>query len=114
VGRLVMLSNGCYMNVDVPPFFISMSTNHVTQLNAVGLRRSGMSQQSINGIRQAFQIIFRGNKMIASAIESMSPELLAVPEVAELVEFCKETKRGVARFKAWSQRGTEGTNAEQA
>lgn len=113
IGRLVMLSNACCMNVDVPPFFTSLTTNHLTQLNAVGLRRAGIPKENIDAIRHAFQILFRSNRILGAAIELLPADLLKVPEVAEMVKFCKETKRGIARFKAWSTRGGEGAVATE-
>jgi UDP-N-acetylglucosamine acyltransferase len=113
IGRLVMLSNACCMNVDVPPFFTSLTPNHLTQLNAVGLRRAGIPKENIDAIRRAFQLLFRSNRILGAAIEQLPSHLLQVPEVAEMVKFCKETKRGVARFKAWSSRGGEGAGATE-
>lgn len=105
VGRLAMLSNLAGLSVDMPPFFISMATNKLTQLNAVGLRRSGMSRESINAIRQAFQLAFRNStRPIARALADLPPELLAVPEVREIVDFLKSSKRGIATFQSWSNR----------
>jgi UDP-N-acetylglucosamine acyltransferase len=106
IGRLVMLSNGAGMNVDVPPFFTSMATNTLTQLNAVGLRRSGMSRDSINAIRKMFQLAFRDTKglFLATALENLPADVAAVPEVREVIAFCKASKRGIAKFQAWSDR----------
>jgi UDP-N-acetylglucosamine acyltransferase len=104
-GRLAMISNATTFNVDFPPFFLSMATNTVAQLNAVGLRRSGMPQNSINGLRRMFQIAFReqhGRPLLA-AFADLPPEVLAVPEVQEVLAFCKASKRGVARFVPWSR-----------
>jgi UDP-N-acetylglucosamine acyltransferase len=105
VGRLVLISNGANSTVDVPPFFISMGTNCVTQLNAVGLRRSGMSRESINGLRRMFQIAFRQNRHrpLVWALADLPEDVLAVPEVQEVIAFCKTSKRGVATFQPWSQ-----------
>ncbi len=104
IGRLAMPTNSACMNVDLPPFFISMSINTVTQLNAVGLKRSGMSKEGINGLRKMFQLAFRENrrKPLLKALEELPAEVLAVAEVQEVIEFCKGTKRGVALFEGWS------------
>jgi UDP-N-acetylglucosamine acyltransferase len=106
VGRLAMLSNSAGANVDVPPFFISMSIGTVTQLNAVGLRRSGMSRDSINGLRRMFQLAFRDRERrpLMRALQELPREVLAVPEVQEVIAFCRGSKRGVARFVPWSHR----------
>jgi len=112
VGRLAMLTNACAMNVDMPPFFISMSTNCITQLNAVGMRRSGMPRENISAIRRAFQLLFRTNRTFKTAMADLPPDLLAVPEVQELLTFCRATKRGLAQFQPWSQSGTHAPAEE--
>jgi UDP-N-acetylglucosamine acyltransferase len=105
IGRLVMTSNCSVYTVDFPPFFLSMYTNTVHQLNAVGLRRSGMPRSSINGLRRMFQMAFReqGNRPLMAALESLPAEVLAVPEVQEVITFCRASKRGVAKYVPWSQ-----------
>lgn len=105
IGRLAMMSNGSMTTVDIPPFFTSMATNTITQLNAVGLRRSGMPRESINAIRKMFQIAFRNNTgFLSDALANLPADIASVPEVQEFVQFCKTTKRGIARFQAWSNR----------
>ncbi len=95
IGRLAMISNAANMNVDMPPFFTAMATNTVTQLNAVGLRRSGMSRDSINAIRKMFQHVFRDarNHMLATALAGLPEDVAQVPEVQELLDFCRQTKQ---------------------
>jgi UDP-N-acetylglucosamine acyltransferase len=104
VGRLALISNAVGLNVDIPPFFLTMATNTVTQLNAVGLRRSGMPRESINGLRRMFQFAFRdSHRPLNAALAGLPADLLAVPEVQEVIAFCKSSKRGVARFVPWSR-----------
>jgi UDP-N-acetylglucosamine acyltransferase len=105
VGRLAMTTNTAGMNVDLPPFFISMVTNTITQLNAVGLRRSGMPKANIDALRRMFQVAFREQRRrpLAAALAGLPADVLAVPEVKEVIAFCKESKRGVALFQPWSE-----------
>jgi UDP-N-acetylglucosamine acyltransferase len=104
VGRLAMVTNLAGLNMDMPPFFISMATNTVTQLNNVGLRRSGMPKTSINALRTMFRLAFREwrNRPLKVALAELPADVLAAPEVQELITFCQETKRGVALFRPWS------------
>jgi acyl-[acyl carrier protein]--UDP-N-acetylglucosamine O-acyltransferase len=83
-----------------------MATNTVTQLNAVGLRRSGMSRDSINALRKMFRLAFRDmhGQTLAQTLENLPPDVLNVPEVQEVIAFCKSSKRGIAMFQAWSDR----------
>ena len=106
IGRLAMISLTSAYNVDVPPFCIAVSTNMITQLNAVGLRRSGMSVASQNALRRMFRWIYRTHAGVplAKALKELPPELGAVPEIQEFMVFVKASKRGVARFRHWSTR----------
>jgi UDP-N-acetylglucosamine acyltransferase len=106
VGRLTMISNASAHSVDIPPFFIVMETNCITQLNAVGLRRSGMSRASINALRLMFKTLYRTHSALPlpKAIEQLPDDLRQVPEVAEFITFIQTSKRGVARFSPWSAR----------
>ena len=106
IGRLAMVSNLAALNVDFPPFFLTMTTNTFHQLNSVGLRRSDMSRTSINALRQMFQLAFRDqhSRPLQAALADLPPDVLSVAEVQEVIAFCKSAKRGVARFVPWSRR----------
>jgi acyl-[acyl carrier protein]--UDP-N-acetylglucosamine O-acyltransferase len=82
-----------------------MHINTLVQLNNVGLRRAGISRESINGLRQMLKIAFREkhSRPITRALADLPREILAVPEVQEVIAFCKSSKRGVARFVPWSR-----------
>jgi UDP-N-acetylglucosamine acyltransferase len=113
VGRLAMITNLAGLNVDMPPFFISMATNTLTQLNNVGLRRSGMSRASINAVRTMFRLVFREwrHRPLKVAFAELPKEIREVAEVREVIEFCGETKRGVALWRPWS--GTKRKTVEE-
>ena len=112
LGRLSMISNNAGYNVDVPPFFTGMTTNHITQLNVVGLRRSGMSPESINALRKVFQLL-RAKRQVRAILNDLPAELTAISEVREWVEFCRASKRGVAVFQPWSERGAVPVGTDQ-
>jgi len=71
-------------------------------LNAVGLKRSGMTPPERSAIKQAFQIFYLKNLSTSKAIEAITHELLpSLPagsaeykRIAYLVEWFKPTKRG--------------------
>ena len=106
VGRLAMISLTSAYNVDVPPFCIAVSTNLITQLNSVGIRRSGMNLASQNALRRMFRWIYRTHAGVplAKALDDLPAELGAVPEIQEFKTFVTASKRGVARFRHWSTR----------
>ena len=113
VGRLAMISNNSAHNVDIPPFCIVMKINTIAQLNLVGLRRSGISREHINGVREMFRILFRERREspLKARIRLLPPELLAIPEVQEFTDFVANSKRGVARFQPWSEQQSRQADA---
>ena len=113
IGRLAMISLTSAYNVDVPPFCMAVSTNLITQLNFVGLRRSGMSVTSQNALRRMFRWIYRthAGRPLVKALDDLPPELDAVPEIQEFMAFVKSSKRGVARFRHWSSRHSRASTA---
>jgi UDP-N-acetylglucosamine acyltransferase len=59
VGRGVMISAGSMVGKDVPPFCIAQGDRaRLRGLNMVGLRRSGMSRDTISALREAFRTVF--------------------------------------------------------
>lgn len=61
IGRLAFISGGCRVPTDVPPFMISAGSDNpeVKAVNLVGMRRAGISEESIALIRQAHRLLYR-------------------------------------------------------
>ena len=59
VGRLAMLGGMGSSTKDIPPFMLQHGQNCVTGLNLIGMRRAGLSNEAIDGMRLAFRILFR-------------------------------------------------------
>jgi UDP-N-acetylglucosamine acyltransferase len=99
--RIGMLSiiGGCSKVVqDIPPF--STCDGHparVYGLNLVGLRRKGISNASIKQLDQAYKIIFNSGLLIKNAIKKVEQELEKSEEISYLVNFAKNSERGLAR-----------------
>lgn len=97
LGRLAMIGAMSRVCNDVPPFMLaSGSPPKVYGLNSVGLRRAGLSRDTRQQLKQAFQWLYRRNLSQAEALEAMQAE----PALAELLE--------LAGFIAASQRGLVG------
>lgn len=95
VGRLALLSGASGTTKDIPPFMISQYINCVAGVNIVGMRRAGIPAAGINGVRRAFQILYRQHLTIPQALERIEAELPGIPEVAELVTFIRNSTRGI-------------------
>ena len=58
VGRLALLSGVSATTKDIPPFLIQQRINAIVAVNVVGMRRAGITNAGIDGVRQAFADCF--------------------------------------------------------
>jgi len=96
IGRLAMMRGLSRTSRDVPPFCIMDLTHTLRGINVVGLRRAGVSVASIRALREAFKALFGERRNLRHAIERLEKDAPLAPEVAELVAFIRQTKRGIA------------------
>ncbi len=98
IGKLSIIGGCSKVVQDIPPF--STCDGHparVYGLNLVGLRRTGVSRESIKQIDQAFKLIFNSRLSVKHAIERVEKELEKSEEIDYLVNFAKNSERGLAR-----------------
>ncbi|MEI7481933.1 MAG: acyl-ACP--UDP-N-acetylglucosamine O-acyltransferase [Elusimicrobiota bacterium] len=97
VGSLAMLSGGSMANQDIVPYCTARGDRaRPVCLNLVGLKRNGVTLESIKSVKHAFKTLFFGGYLMKDAIARLKSEKLS-PEAAHMVEFCENSKRGVAR-----------------
>lgn len=83
---------------DVPPFM--MVSGHMAKphgLNTEGLKRRGVSAESLRDLRQAYKILYRSNLAFSKAIEQLAELAAQCPEVDILLSFLKSSQRGIVR-----------------
>lgn len=101
IGSLSYIGGLSGIGLDVPPFVILEGTRKRTRiagLNKIGLKRNGVSRESINKLDAAFKIIFRSpNLLLKDALEMAKNELSDCPEVETLLSFFENSKRGVIK-----------------
>jgi UDP-N-acetylglucosamine acyltransferase len=95
VGRLALVSGNSGSTKDVPPFVILQHINCVAGVNVVGMRRAGMTHEQINGVRRAFQLIFRQGSVLPTSLVRTEAELGHIDVVMEMVTFIRNSKRGI-------------------
>jgi UDP-N-acetylglucosamine acyltransferase len=96
VGQLVMMRGLSRTSKDVPPYCIMDGTHTVRGLNLVGLRRAGFSREQIKALKHAYQILFRRRVNLTEALKKVEAEVTPTSEVRHLLQFIRESKRGVA------------------
>ena len=96
IGRLAMMRGLSRTSRDVPPFCIMDGTHTLRGINVVGLKRAGIPSKSIHALRHAFTSLFGTRQNLKLAIERLEKSGDAIPEVIEMLNFIKASKRGVS------------------
>lgn len=99
IGAYAMLGGGTMVPMDIPPFAMA-SGNHAKLygLNRRGLERRGFSQEDIRQIKQAYRLLFRSDMRLEDAMTEVQTAGLDSPHVTYLLDFIRETKRGITRY----------------
>jgi len=98
IGRYAMVSACSSVTSDVPPFLLAHGNRaRCYGLNTVGLRRHGVSEQTVRRLKQAYRLIFRSKLNTSQALERVAAEAGSCPEVEHLIHFIKTSSRGIAR-----------------
>jgi len=96
IGRYAVLSGGSTISMDLPPFMIGDGRNGgVRGFNIVGLRRAGFPQETIHAIKKVYDIFFRQGLNMKNAADRVVAEVPQIPEVVEILDFIRNSKRGV-------------------
>jgi UDP-N-acetylglucosamine acyltransferase len=95
VGRLAMMRGLSRTSRDVPPFCLMDHTHTLRGINVVALRRAGFNALVIRALRTAFVELFAARQNLKLALERLEKSRATISEVAEMVEFIRQSKRGV-------------------
>lgn len=94
-----MIGGASLIVKDVPAFIMaSGNPAHAHGMNYEGMRRKGWSKETIEGLRQAYKILYRSNLTTQEAIAQISEQILpTVPEVKLLLDSLQQSQRGIVR-----------------
>ena len=82
-------------NKDIPPYVICGGRPGVALgINVVGLRRAGISSAVRMEIKQAYRLLYRSGLNVSQALAEIKKDLKS-PEVAHLVKFIEDSRRGI-------------------
>ncbi|WP_405604411.1 acyl-ACP--UDP-N-acetylglucosamine O-acyltransferase [Polaribacter sp. Asnod1-A03] len=98
VGNHAFVTGGSLVRKDVPPFVkAAREPLSYVGINSVGLRRRGFSPEKIREIQNIYRIIFQKNYNTSQAIDIIEAEMEATPERDEIVQFIKDSHRGIMK-----------------
>jgi len=99
VGDHAFMGGYTTANMDVLPFMKTAGTRDTKSygVNSIGLRRKGFSDDVIHVLKQAHRILFEMGLLREEAMEKVSAEFGNIPEVTYLLDFIRNSKRGIIR-----------------
>ncbi len=95
IGGYVMVQGGCRTSLDIPPYVIAgKEPTRYCGVNLIGLRRRGLSNETIEKIHDAYRTIY-GTALIKDGIAEARAKYPDVKEVDYICSFVESSKRGV-------------------
>jgi UDP-N-acetylglucosamine acyltransferase len=88
IGKVAMVGGLSRIVKDVPPFMLAEGVEQtVHDINAIGLRRYGVTAESRQALHKACKLLFKSQLGLTNAMETVRREVPLTPEVTYLLEF---------------------------
>lgn len=98
IGQHVMLQGGSHVNKDIPPYIMAgRNPLSFEGVNAIGLRRRGFTDDQIDTIQGVYRALYFSKLNMTDAIAKVEAEIAPSTERNIIVDFIKNSKRGVVR-----------------
>lgn len=98
IGNHAFVTGGSLVRKDVPPFTkAAREPLSYVGINSVGLRRRGYSTDKIREIQHIYRILYQRNYNNSQAVEIIEAEMEATPERDEILQFIKDSQRGIMK-----------------
>ena len=95
IGNMAMVRGGTAWSKDIPPFTVGKIINVVCGINAIGMRRKGLSREARLDVKRAYNLVYRSGLNITQAVEQ-SRTMTWQPEAAYFLDFvATRSKRGL-------------------
>lgn len=96
IGALAMVRGGTRFGKDIPPYVSADGENLLSGINAVGLRRAGLSSATRMEIKRAFKLVYRSGFNTKQALEKAVESPWSSAAQA-FFDFIAASKRGVCQ-----------------
>lgn len=98
IGSHAFVTGGSLVRKDVPPFVkAGREPLSYVGINSIGLRRRGFSTEKIREIQNIYRILYQKNYNNTQAAEIIEAEMEATTERDEILQFIKNSKRGIMK-----------------
>ena len=101
IGKHAMIGGMSGVEKDIIPYGLYTGIReNLKSLNLIGLKRKGLTSNTINEIKNLINIIFDKNDTIENNIKNNFTESSEILEIKEVIEFLNlNSKRGITTFK---------------
>lgn len=120
LGRLSFVSGGCRVPHDIPPFMLAAGSDDPTlkTINLVGMRRAGISNSTIDVIKEAFRLLYRRNRPLDEVRQHFDNTLngtipIELSMLLTFVENQRAGKLGRAREATRNKPATTETHSQE-
>ena len=108
IGRFCMVGGLSKIVKDIPPFLlVDGHPGKIYSINRVGLKRAGFDSRQRKHIVEVYKFLYHGGLPLRAALEEAEKVFEGSELAMEIVEFMKNSKRGV-EFWAARNRSREG------
>ena len=98
IGNHAFVTGGSLVRKDVPPFTKSgREPLSYAGINSVGLRRRNYTDDQINIIQEAYRYLYLRGLNTNTALEEIESQLPNTPERNEILNFVKNSERGIMK-----------------
>lgn len=96
IGKNAFVGGMTGISQDLPPYMMAVGSRAgIHGPNLVGLRRLRLPSTTVTAVRTAFRTIWLSEMPRQEALEKVETEFADIPEVLEIVEFVRNSPRGV-------------------
>lgn len=100
IGAHTFLGGNVALVKDLPPYMLAAldsGDTKVVSINAVGLRRRGLTEEDILMLKRAYKVLYRQNLTIDAAIAELQVLAKTNRHVQPLIDFVNQATRGILR-----------------
>lgn len=98
IGNHAFVTGGSLVRKDVPPYVkAAREPLSYVGINSIGLRRRGYDPKKIQEIQNIYRILYQKNFNNSQAAQIIEAEMEATSERDEILQFIKNSKRGIMK-----------------
>lgn len=98
IGAHSFIGGGSRIPKDIPPFIkVAGNPPRVGGMNSIGLKRRNFTIEQRVQIKKAFCFLYRSDLNVSQALEKIENELQMTPEIKMIVDFVRNSKRGITK-----------------